>query len=267
MSAHHTVISPGKAAEDAAPHAKSGTGGPAGVEIVNFPQILYTRSFGDPDMLFVPLLDATREAYDMVERLSSHGENRTNAVMLSGMHLASALLRDSSFSLIARGQSHEHVYTVDLGAGTLHVNTRLYASVSRRTSLFKVEIVGKIAGGPFVVRNPMQGSIITQVEEEKLRQPGYFASTLAQECLRVQIEKERVGRIEETIGPALHEEVRLTIAVGGNKVPVALRQKEPGAAWEIIDGRIQEWVGTLTPEVEKNLKSVTNFIKELFAQK
>jgi hypothetical protein len=113
----------------------------------------------------------------------------------------------------------------------------------------------------------MQGSIITQVEEEKLRQPGYFASTLAQECLRVQIEKERVGRIEETIGPALHEEVRLTIAVGGNKVPVALRQKEPGAAWEIIDGRIQEWVGTLTPEVEKNLKSVTNFIKELFAQK
>jgi hypothetical protein len=265
MSAHHTVISPGKAAEDAV-HGKSGTGGPEGVEIVNFPQILYTRSFGDPDMLFVPLLDATREAYDMVERLSSHGENRANAVMLSGMHLASALLRDSSFSLIARGQSHEHVYTVDLGAGTLHVNTRLYASVSRRTSLFKVEIVGKIAGGPFVVRNPLQGSVITQVEEEKLRQPGYFASTLAQECLRVQIEKERVGRIEE-IGPALHEEVRLTIAVGGNKVPVALRQKEHGGAWEIIDGRIQEWVGTLTPEVGKNLRSVTHFIKELFAQK
>jgi hypothetical protein len=34
-----------------------------------------------------------------------------------------------------------------------------------------------------------------------------------------------------------------------------------------MDGRIQEWVGTLTPEVEKNLKSVTNFIKDLFAQK
>jgi hypothetical protein len=38
-------------------------GGSAGIEIVGFPQMLYTRTFGDPDTLFVPLLEAARDAH------------------------------------------------------------------------------------------------------------------------------------------------------------------------------------------------------------
>jgi hypothetical protein len=266
MSSRHTAISPGSATDERGRAERSQASGPGGVEIVNFPQILYTRTFGDPDMLFVPLLDATRDAYGMVERLSSHGENRANAVMLSGMHLASSLLRDSSFSLVAKGISHEHSYLVDLTAGTLRVNTRLYASVSRRTSLFKVEMLGNIAGGPFTVRNPLQGSVLMQVEEEKLRQPNFFATTMAQECLRAQIEKERAGLIEESMGPA-NGEVRLIVSVSGNKIPITLRQKEQSGTWDIIDGRMQEWVGTLSPEVEESLKAVTKSLQELFLQK
>jgi hypothetical protein len=71
---------------------KNSAGGAAGIEIVGFPQSLYTRTFGDPDVLFVPLLEAAREAYRMLDRLSTHGEERANAVTLSGMHLASSLL-------------------------------------------------------------------------------------------------------------------------------------------------------------------------------
>lgn len=114
MSSRDTVInpSPQRAAEN---HPDKGAGGgAAGVEIGGFPQVLYTRTFGDPDMLFVPLLDATRDAYGMIERLVGHGENRASAVLLSGMSLASSLLRDSSFSLVARGLSHENIYRVDL---------------------------------------------------------------------------------------------------------------------------------------------------------
>ena len=70
----------------------TGAGGAAGIEIVGFPQILYTRTFGDPDMLFVPLLEAAREAHRVVERLTGHGEERGNAITLSGMQLASSLL-------------------------------------------------------------------------------------------------------------------------------------------------------------------------------
>jgi hypothetical protein len=246
---------------------KGSASGPGGIEIAGFPQTLYTRTFGDPDMLFVPLLDATREAYAMVERLCSHGETKGNAVMMSGMHLASSFLHDSNFSLVAKGLTHEHVYTVDLAAGTLRVNTRLYASMSRRTSLFKVELLGNISGGPFAVRNSVQDFVIMQVEEERLRQPSFSFSSLGQECLRAQMEHERFGRMDEALGPAANSDMRFTLTVAGNKVPVTLRQKEKDGQWDIIDGRLQEWVGTLTPKVQEHLRSVTTFLEVLFAQK
>lgn len=267
MSPPSLTFSVSKTGAAGARQEKSTVGGAAGVEIVGFPQILYTRTSGDPDTLFVPLLDAARDVTAMVERLSGHGENRPNAVMLSGMHLASSLLRDSSFSMVARGLTHENVYILDLDTGTLHVNTRLYAVVSRRTAFFKVEIAGKISGGTFVVRNPVQGTVIMQVEEGRLRQPNFFSTTLAQECLRAQMDQERFGRIDETLTSDTHGEMRLVLTVAGNKVPVTLRQKEAGGTWEIFDGLRQEWLGTLSPEVEKSLKSATDFIQELFARK
>jgi hypothetical protein len=246
---------------------KSAGGGAAGVEIAGFPQILFTRTFGDPDMLFIPLLDAAREAFNTIERLCGHGEKRDNAVLLSGMQLASSLLRDSSFSLVARGLSHDNSYMVDLENGTLLAQTRLFAVVSRRTSFFKVEIVGKLNEGLFVVRNPMQNMVIMQVEEERLRQPNFFSTTLAQECLRSQMEHERFGRIEESIGPQANQELRMIASVAGNMLPVILRQKEVNGAWDIVDGRRQEWVGTLAPELEGPLGAVIQAVKELFEKK
>ncbi len=242
-------------------------GGAAGVEIAGFPQILFTRTFGDPDMLFVPLMDAAREAYNTIERLCSHGEDRENAVMLSGMQLASSLLRDSSFSLVARGLAHDNSYTVDLDQGTVLVQTRLFAVVSRRTSFFKVEIAGKLSGGLFVVRNPVQNGVIMQVEEEQLRQPNFFTTSLAQECLRAQIEQERFGRIEETVSAQVNQEIRMIVTSKGNKIPVILRQKEEGGSWDIVDGRRQEWVGTLAPECEGPLSAVLKSVKDLFETK
>jgi len=146
-------------------HQKA-TGGSAGIEIVGFPQKLYTRTFGDPDTLFVPLLEAARDANKMLVRLVGLGEERGNAVTLSGTQLASSLLRDNSFSLVSIGLSHENTCTIDLNSETLHMRTRLYAVMSGRTSFFKVEIAGKISGGTFVVRNPIHGTMIMQVEEE-----------------------------------------------------------------------------------------------------
>lgn len=242
-------------------------GGAAGVEIAGFPQILFTRTFGDPDMLFVPLMDAAREAFNTIERLCTHGEKRENAVMLSGMQLASSLLRDSSFSLVARGLAHDNSYTVDLDQGTVLVQTRLFAVVSRRTSFFKVEIVGKLSGGLFIVRNPVQNAVIMQVEEEQLRQPNFFSTSLAQECLRAQMEQERFGRIEETMSPQANQEIRMIVTSKGNKIPVILRQKEEGGSWDIVDGRRQEWVGTLAPECEGPLSAVLASVKELFESK
>lgn len=246
---------------------KSGGGGAAGVEIAGFPQILFTRTFGDPDMLFVPLLDAAREAYNMIDRLVSRGEKRDSAVMLSGMQLASSLLRDSSFSLVARGLAHENSYLVDLDNDALLVKTRLFAIVSRRTSFFKVEIAGRLSEGMYVVRNAAQSTVIVQVEEERLRQPNFFSTALAQECLRTQIEQERFGQIDDSTQAQAHQEIRMMVHVTGNKIPVILRQKEKGGSWDIVDGRKQEWVGSVGPELESSLNNVIQSIQGLFEER
>ena len=77
---------------------QNASGGSAGIEIIGFPQKLYTRTFGDPDTLFVPLLEAARDANKMLTRLTGLGEERGNAVTLSGTQLASSLLRGGECS-------------------------------------------------------------------------------------------------------------------------------------------------------------------------
>jgi hypothetical protein len=59
----------------------------------------------------------------------------------------------------------------------------------------------------------------------------------------------------------------LAVTVGENKVPVALRKKEEGGGWDVIDGRRQECVGTLSPDMEGHLSSLTSFIQDLFGKK
>jgi hypothetical protein len=266
MSSRNQTLSQTKSPAAGASAEKSSGGGAACVEILGFPQILYVRSFGDPDTLFAPLLDAARESFAMIERLSGQGENRPNAVMLSGMQLASSLLRDPSFSLGARGLSAENSYTVNLDAGTFHMTTQLYSVMSRRTSFFKVEIAGNISGGPFVVRNPAQGTVILQVDEERLRQANFFASSLAKECARAQMDQERFGTIDQTLGPEADGDVRIVVRIAENSFPVLLRKNEGGSGWNIIDARRQETVGTLSADMQEYLSTVTAYLHELFAK-
>jgi len=266
MSSSDLASRPASLARSGGRAERAAGGGAAGVEIVGFPQILFTRTFGDPDTLFVPLLDAAMEAHAMIARLTEHGEKRESALILGGMQLATSLLQDSSFSLAARGLAHENSYTVDLDNGTLLVQARLFAVVSRRTSFFKVEIVGKF-GEVFVVRNPAQNSVIMQVEESQLRQPNFFSAKLAEECLRAQMEQERFGRVEDSGAAQFHQEVRITVPAANGKIPIALRQKESGGNWDIVDGRRNEWVGTLPAEMEGSLAAVIKTVKELFDDK
>jgi len=109
--------------------------------------------------------------------------------------------------------------------------------------------------------------VIMQFEVERLKQPAFFSSWLAQECLRAQVDQERFKRMDETIGADAAGEVRLVVTIAGSKIPIALRQKEADGGWDIIDGRLQEWIGVLSPEMEKHLGTVTNFVKELFLHK
>lgn len=171
----------------------------------------------------MPLLEEVRDANKMLARLTGIARN---AVTLSRTQLASSRLRDNSFSLVSIGLSHENTYTVDLNSETLHMRTRLYAVMSGRISFFKVEIAGKISGGTFVVRNPIYGTVIMQVEEERFRQANLFSTTLAQECLRAQAEQERFGIINELAGADIYNEMRLMVMVEGARCRLRFGRKK-----------------------------------------
>ena len=81
------------------------------------------------------------------------------------------------------------------------------------------------------------------------------------------MEQERFGRIEETVSAQANQEIRIVAVSGGSKVPILLRQKGEGGSWDIVDGRNQELVGTLTPECEGQLNRVLDAVREIFESK
>jgi hypothetical protein len=228
--------------------------GPGDVEIVGFPQILHTRAFGHPDMLFVPLLEGAREAGNLCERLTAGGESPEHAATMSGIQLVSGLLKDSSFSLSARGLKEEHYYCVDLVAGTLSLQTRLYAEVSRRTSMIKVEIAGHFREGIYVVRSVGDSSVTLQFDEEQLKRPAFFSTILAEQCLRMQMQRDQTKRIGGSPGEEETPEVQLTVSVANRKVPLILKQKTANGEWEILDAQMRGRLGALSYEAENHLR-------------
>ncbi len=232
------------------------------VAIIGWPQLLHTRTFGGLDVLFMPLLDIAREMLTFITKMCATGETRSQAVSMGGIRLATEMLRDPSFTLATRGVDEENKYVVDLDKETLSVGARLYAVVRHRTSLFKVEIEGKIAEGPYLVRNTADGSAIIRADEAQMRQAGYFSTFLPEQCLRAHLARETAGLVEEP--KVVEGEVRITFPVDGENVPFVLRRKVTGAGWDIVDGRKNQWIGVL-PSVGRGpmdeiMERLANFV-------
>jgi hypothetical protein len=117
------------------------------------------------------------------------------------------------------------------------------------------------------VRNPVQGTVIMQVDEDRFRQSHFFSTTLAQECLRTQMEQERFGVAEEIQGAESNGEVRMVLTMSRAKVLITLRQKEAAGPWDITDGRKQEWVGKLSEDMQVQPQTAIGFLQTLFVQK
>jgi hypothetical protein len=239
--------------------------GPGDVEIVGFPQILHTRAFGHPDMLFVPLLEGARDAANLCERLTAGGESSEHAATMSGIQLVSGLLKDSSFSLSARGLKEEHYYCVDLVAGTLSVHTRLYAEVSRRTSMIKVEIAGHFREGIYVVRSVGDSSVTLQFDEEQLKRPMFFSTALAEQCLRMQMQRDQTKRIGTPPGEEEIPEVQLTVSLANGKIPLILKQKNVNGEWEILEAQMRGRLGALSPDAENHLRLLFASLSKILA--
>lgn len=241
--------------------------GSAGVEITGFPQMLHTRSFGHPDMLFVPLLEGAREAADLCQRLINGGESGDHAVTMSGIQLASNLLKVSGFNLSSRNINNEHSYFVNLAAGTISAQTRLYAEVSRRTSMFNVEIAGKFREGIYAVRIVGDSATTLQFDDQQLHQPMFFTTVLAEQCLHMQVRKTQPKCILVDTGNDDSTEVHLSLFAGGKKIPLVLRQKEMTGEWDMLEAHSRTRIGPLPSTATNHLNLALSEMSAKLADK
>jgi len=100
------------------------------------------------------------------------------------------------------------------------------------------------------------------VEEEKLRQPHFFTSGLPNECVRALMDQERFGSIND--GSAVSGDLRMVIETAVRKIPVVLRARENEPGWDVLDGRQQQRVASLSPEMTAHLTALQGFARGLF---
>ena len=225
-----------------------------GVDIVGFPQLLLTREFGDPDTLLVPLLKSAREALEASKSLVATGQGATQANMMAAIHLATALLKDSNFTLGSKGSQTQNDYLVDLDAKTIHLRTWLFATINKRTSTFRVNISGNLETGMFTVRGGSDDGVLAEFDEARLTQTEFFSNGLSEECLRLQMSKDHFKRFGDMPTAQTQVGVRVNLAAGNGTRPLFLKKKEQSENWEVIDEQTSENLGMLNADAAGHLE-------------
>ena len=230
-----------------------------GVDISGFPQLLLTREFGDPDTLLVPLLKSAREALEACKSLITSGQSESQANMMGAIHLATALMKDSNFSLGSKNSQTQNDYLIDLDAKTIQLRTWLFATINKRTSTFRVRISGNLESGVFTVRGS-DDAVMAEFDEARMTQPGFFANGLSEECLRLQMSKDYFKRFGDMPTAQAEVGVRVNLPMGSGWMPVLLKKKEQTEAWEIIDEQTAENRGELAKEASAQLDQLLKIL-------
>ncbi len=246
---------------DLAPAKARSTAVTGGVDISGFPQLLMTREFGDPDTLFMPLLKSAREALEASKALAASGQGASQASMMASIHLATALLKDSNFTLGSKGSLTQNYYLLDLEAGTIHLRTWLFATVNKRTSTFLVKISGSIPTGVFTVQGAADESVLAKFDEQRLAQPEFFANTLSEECLRLQMSKDHFKRFGDLPMAQAETGVRFSLESTHGTKPVFLKKKDEG--WEVLDEQAAHRYGMLAPDLAQQLEHLIHELGKL----
>jgi hypothetical protein len=230
-----------------------------GVDITGFPQLLLTREFGDPDTLLVPLLKSAREALDACKNLIASGQNESQANMMGAIHLATALMKDSNFTLGSKHSQTQNDYLIDLDAKTIQLRTWLFATINKRTSAFRVRISGNLETGVFTVRGT-DDAVMAEFDEARMTQSGFFANGLSEECLRLQMSKDYFKRFGDMPTSRAEVGVRVNLPNGTGWMPVLLKKKEQTETWEMIDEQTSENRGELAKEASAHLDQLLKLL-------
>jgi len=241
--------------------------GSGAVEITGLPHILHTKAFAHPDVLFVPLLECARQALADGARISAGQSDDKQAVKLAGMHIAGFLFRDSNFTPAAKGYAHPNYYILDLEEESIDVHSRLFATVSGRCAMFRVKIAGSLHHGPYVVLNLADGSTVAEISEEQIRTPNFFVERLPEECLRMQVSRERAKQINKLQKGSDSAEVQLTLPMPEGSTPVVLRKNQTGFGWILCDASSGMEFGKVAQDTVTSLSKVLQHLASVVLDK
>lgn len=243
--------------------SKTGTSTQSGgVDIVGFPQLLLTREFGDPEALFIPLLEAAREAVAISKNFATQGGPQ--ASKMAAMHVATSFLHDPSFTFASKNSQTQSLYLLDLDSETIHVRTWLFVSGGKRTSSFLVSIAGNFQTGPFTARTVAEDKVIVEFDEQRLRQPDFFSTILPEECLRFQMGVDHFKRFGTL--PIAHEPsgMRITLLGDAGAIPVLLRRVESSNTYEVVDERTSARAAMLPHDATVHLGKLLETLQKIF---
>lgn len=224
-----------------------------------------TREFGDPDTLLLPLLNSAREALEAGKTMLASGQSASQAHMMASIHLATALLKDSNFSLSSKGSQTQNDYVVDLENKTIGLNTWLFATINKRTSSFLVKISGNVETGVFTVRGGNGEEVLAEFDQNRMSKSEAFWSELSEECMRLQMSKDHFKRFGDM--PTLEGDagLRVQLPVANGMVPLTLKKKPQKEGWELIDEQTSNNLGNLPAEaatqLEQLLKALSAMVK------
>lgn len=199
------------------------------IEIANVRQSFYTATNGAPDPLFAWLVTTARLAYEITSS-GGHRLTQTSASqpgVAAERYMASLLLCDNNFiQSHAQKQPYDHLYHLDLSAGTIRLRTQLCDSVQSSASYPSVLIEGRIRENSFVVHNADSDRVLTEISEEDLKKPNFFSQELPLRCPRTQQSGTPPGAVATETMLDQSFELRLPVNLDGNTRMVLISKQK-----------------------------------------
>jgi len=141
------------------------------VDIVSVPWHFLAMKYDQLDQLFLPLLSSAQQANDILALRTGGAESALNAAA----HLAGELLRDVSFSPVrTMSVNAANAYLIDFGENSFQVETSVSTRDERRSSLFRVKVMGAIRGDKFLVTDPVTKSSLFSFTKFEANKSDFF---------------------------------------------------------------------------------------------
>jgi hypothetical protein len=216
--------------------------------------------YDELDQLFLPLLSSAQNTNDILG-LRVGG---TKSALHAAAHFAGELMRDVSFVPVrSLSINAANAYLLDFAENSFQVETSVNTRDERRSSLFRVKVLGAIRGDKFMVIDPVTKSSLFTFTRFEANKSGFFASEFPFIAHESRNNPAMFAGDNSTI---LHGMIDLTlgIPVGDETITVRIHKQSDTRSAEVKNPVTNETVMSLPLALLSNItKMVENISQHL----